>query len=277
MEQKDLIIGGVQNYGIAQLKPWVLSVIEHMPDAHRVLCVSNISDETRQWLIDNQFELVELPKLQIPVHVLRFVSIYDYLRKNTEKYRYVVTTDVKDVYFQKNPFEYMEKNKIGQGPFKIVASSESIRYKDESWGNENLLQTYGPYIHELFKNNEIYNVGVLGGTVEYIRDLTFNIFSNAINRPISIVDQAVFNVLIQTYPYKDCILFNNQLSGWAVQLGTTADSNKISQFRPFLTEKEPIFDYETNLVKTAENQVFYIVHQYDRVSKWKEIIEKKYS
>lgn len=277
MEQKDLIIGGVQNYGIAQLKPWVLSVIEHMPDAHRVLCVSNISNETRQWLIDNQFELVELPKLQIPVHVLRFVSIYDYLRKNTEKYRYVVTTDVKDVYFQKNPFEYMEKNKIGQGQFKIVASSESIRYKDESWGNENLLQTYGPYIHELFKNNEIYNVGVLGGTVEYIRDLTFNIFSNAINRPIAIVDQAVFNVLIQTYPYKDCILFNNQLSGWAVQLGTTADSNKISQFRPFLTEKEPIFDYETNLVKTAENQVFYIVHQYDRVSKWKEIIEKKYS
>ena len=47
----------------------------------------------------------------------------------------------------------------------LVFASESMLYKDEPWGNQNLLDTYG-YIHEIFKENEIYNVGVLGGTGE---------------------------------------------------------------------------------------------------------------
>ena len=277
MGQKDLIIGGIFNYGIQQIKPWVLSINEQMSDAHKVMCISNISEDTKKWLVDQDFELVEMPNLKIPVHVLRFFSIYDYLRKNSSKFRYVVTTDVKDVYFQQNPFEYLESVGISDtGRHKMVASSESIRYKDESWGNENLLQTYGSYVHEIFKHNEIYNVGVLGGVSEYIRDLVFNIFINGINRSISIVDQAVYNVLIQTYPYKDAILFNNQLSGWAVQLGTTGDPSKIQGFRPNLTEQEPIFDYDDELVKTADRKVFYIVHQYDRVPQWRQIIEKRY-
>ena len=36
--KKDLIIGGCTNYGINQLKPWVLSTQEHMPDADKVMC-----------------------------------------------------------------------------------------------------------------------------------------------------------------------------------------------------------------------------------------------
>ena len=50
MAKKDLIIGGCTNYGINQLKPWVLSVNETMPDADKVMCVGNASPETRNWL-----------------------------------------------------------------------------------------------------------------------------------------------------------------------------------------------------------------------------------
>jgi len=273
MAQKDLIIGGCTNYGINQLKPWILSVNETMPDADKVMCVGNASPETRNWLSEQGFDIVNMPNMNVPIHVLRFLSICDYLRKNWEKYRYVVTTDVKDVFFQSSPFKWMEDNFIN-GTDELVAGSEGMRYCDEPWGNDNLMQAYGPYVHQQFKDNTIYNVGVLGGTSEYMKDLVFNIFTNAINRPIPIVDQAVFNVLINTQPYKSKIFLAQNKHAWACQAGTMVDPSKIEAFRPFLLEGEPVF--EEGVVKTFEHKEYCIVHQYDRVPEWKKFVQQKY-
>ena len=276
MAKENLIMGGCTNYGINELKPWVLSVNEIMPDARKVMCVGNASLETRDWLIKQNFELVEMPKINIPVHVLRFLSIYEYLRAQWLNFNYVITTDVKDVYFQTDPFKWLDYYNIGvKDMHQIVAGSECLKYKDESWGNENLMQCYGPYIHNIFKENEIFNVGVLGGSAEYIKDLVFNIFSNATNRPIPIVDQAVFNVLIQTQPYKDVVLKATQASGWACQAGTVADPTKMDTFRTNLLEEEPTF--KDGIVYTSTGKPFSIVHQYDRVPEWKKFIMDKYN
>ena len=269
--KKDLIIGGCANYNINQLKPWVESIDECGFTGDKVMVVSNISDETTQWLKSKNFILIPMAKANIPVHVLRFLSIYEFLRTNWQNYNYVVTTDVKDVYFQDNPIVWLELNLKNK---KLVAGSESMKYRDEPWGNQNLMQAYGPYVYDIFKDNEIYNVGTIGGTSEYVKDMVFNIFTNAINRPIPIVDQAVFNVLIQTQPYKDQIYFAKQLNGWACQAGTTVDPSKIQQFKPHLLESEPIF--EDGIVKTSLGRKFVIVHQYDRVPEWKRFVEKKY-
>lgn len=275
MAKKNLIIGGCTNYGINELKPWVLSINEHMPDVKKVMCVGNATEETRKWLVQHGFEIVNMPQVNIPVHVLRFLSIYNYLRENWEQFGYVITTDVKDVYFQSDAFKFLDYHNIGvRGMHQIVAGSECLKYKDESWGDENLLQTYGPYIHNIFKENEIYNVGVLGGSSEYIKDLVFNIFSNGTNRPIQIVDQAVFNVLIQTQPYKDVVMFAKQSTGWACQAGTVADPTKMDGFRPNLTEAEPVV--RDGIVYTSTGTPFTIVHQYDRVPEWKKFVQQKY-
>jgi len=274
MEKKDLIIGGCTNYGINELKPWVLSVNECMPEADKVMCVGNATQETRDWLVANNFRIVDMPQVQIPIHVLRFLSIYNFLKDNWEDYRYVVTTDVKDVYFQWSPFKWMTDSLQNLGMYQLVCGSEGLKYKDEPWGNENLMQAYGPYVHELFKDKEIYNVGVLGGTAEYVKDLVFNIFTNAINRPIAICDQAVFNVLINTQPYFDVMFFAWNRHAWACQAGTMADPSKIEQFRPHLLEDEPIFD--NGVVWTADREMYCIVHQYDRVPEWKKFVEQKY-
>jgi hypothetical protein len=181
---------------------------------------------------------------------------------------------VKDVYFQKNPFEFLENVLTPGRMSKIVCGSECLKYKDESWGNENLLQAYGQYVHDIFKDETIFNVGVLGGHAEYIKDLVFNIFTNGINRPIPIVDQAVFNVLINTQPYKDVVHKASMLSSWACQAGTVADPSKIGGFRPNLTEPEPYV--KDGKVYTHYDKEFYIVHQYDRVPEWKKFVAQKY-
>jgi hypothetical protein len=268
---KSLIIGAFTNYNYNQLKPWVQSIDECGFEGDKVMVVGNATQETKDELIKRNFILVDMPKIDAPIHVARFLAIYEFLRTTWQDYSYVVTTDVKDVYFQTNPIVWLELHLKDK---KLVAGSESIRYRDEPWGNENLMQTYGPYVHNQFKDNEIYNVGTIGGRSEYVKDLVFNILFNAINRPIPIVDQAVYNVLIQTQPYKDITYFAKQLNGWACQAGTTVDPSKIEQFRPNLLENEPKF--EDGVVKTSLGRPFVIVHQYDRVPQWKEFVMKKY-
>jgi hypothetical protein len=261
---KNLIIGGFTNYQINQLKPWVISAKEVAGDNDVVLVTGNTTEETLDWLQEQGVVIVPMLQIQgVPIHVLRFLSIYDYLHKYWNSYDYVVTTDVKDVYFQTDPFEDLIEH-------KLVVASEGLKYKDEPWGNENLLQTYGPYVYEQFKDNEIFNVGTFGGKSEYVKDMVFHIFTNGINRPISIVDQAVFNVLLNTQPFKDII---QPTVNWACEMGTVVDPSKIASFRPNLLCEEPkIVD---GLVY-YQNRLFPIVHQYDRVPELKKFVQEKY-
>ena len=274
MAKRNLIIGGFTNYGINELKPWVLSAKEVAGNNDVVLVYGNTSQETLDWLQEQGILLWPMIGVQnVPIHVLRFLSIYEMLRQKWEEYEYVVTTDVKDVYFQSNPFEIFEQPLYQNNNYKLVVASEGLIYKDEPWGNQNLYQTYGPYVYELFKDNEIFNVGTFGGHAEYVKDMVFNIFTNATNRPIPIVDQAVFNVLINTQPFKDVILYTHE---WACELGTVMDPSKIQSFRPNLLFSEPIWEGEQVLRPPLGLTPFPIVHQYDRVPSLKEFVQKKY-
>lgn len=278
MEQRDLIIGCASNYNWNQLKYWVNSINQSGFEGEKVLILMNADRETCQKVNEAGFKIIGFQqdaegnlvhKSDIMVHVERFLHLYRLLSQTN--YRYVITTDVRDVVFQKNPIEWIE-NSLGDRA--MIFSSESIKYKDEPWGNQNLLETYGPFIHNIFKENEIFNVGVLAGRAEYLRDLCLNIFVASTNSPISICDQSTFNFLISQHPYTDLNLYAKSENGWACQLGTTADPTKLEQFKPFLLEDLP--KMEGDKVVTSTGLEYTIVHQYDRVPEWRKLIEKKY-
>jgi hypothetical protein len=276
---KDLIIGCSTNYNWDKIKYWVNSINKSGFEGDKVLIFMSVDKDTLQKVNEAGFQAIVLSQpdefgnfkyeSRLPVHVERFFHIYNFLREN--RYRYVITTDVKDVIFQKNPIEYIEEN---LGDKKLMFASESLLYKDEPWGNQNLLETFGAYFHSIFKNNLIFNVGVLAGRGDDMRDLACMIFNMSINRPIPIVDQSTFNFMISMAPYLYTSLYLKSEDAWACQLGTTADQSKIEQFRPLLEEPSPRF--ESGKVLTSVGKEFTIVHQYDRVSDWKSIIEKEY-
>lgn len=216
---KDLIIGCSTNYDWSKLKYWINSINKSGFTGDKVMILMNCDVATTTKVTEAGFEIIGFGQDQnknlvyqssMPVHVERFIHIYNYLKN--KDYRYVITTDVKDVIFQKNPSEIMEEI-LGENK-NLMFASESMRYKDEAWGNENLLQTFGPYIYEQFRDNEIYNVGVLAGKGHAIRDLCMNIFLSAINRPIPICDQSTFNVMISMSPYKETSVYLPSESGW---------------------------------------------------------------
>ena len=276
---KDLIVGCATNYDWSKLKYWVNSINRSGFEGDKVLILMNCDKDTVQKVTDAGFSIIAFNEdgqgnltyqSQLMVHVERFIHIYKLLKDNL--YRYVITTDVKDVIFQKNPSEWLEQNLSKEE--RLVFSSESMKYKDEPWGRENLTQCYGQGIYEDFKNNTIFNVGVLAGRGYAMRDLTLQLFLNCINRPIPIVDQAVFNVMISRHPYLNSTNYTVSEDGWACQLGTTADPSKIDSFRPFLLEPSP--KMEDDKVLTSTGKEYTIVHQYDRVPEWKKVIEAKY-
>ena len=278
---EDLIIGCSTNYDWSKIKYWINSINKSGFTGKKVMILMNCDHATAEKVLEAGFEIISFDndgngnlthQSQFMVHVERFLHIYNYLSAN--KFRNVITTDVKDVIFQYDPFPELDSRLKLSGK-DLVFSSESMKYKDEPWGNQNLLETYGPYIYSKFKDNVIYNVGVLSGKSDAIRDLCLNIFLAAIGRPIKICDQSTFNVMINMHPYTEVSLYTKSEDGWACQLGTTADPSKIDQFKPFLLEKSP--KLLGDQVVTNETELPYsIVHQYDRVPEWRKIIEEKY-
>lgn len=277
---KDLIIGCSDRYNWDQLKFWINSINKSGFEGDKVLIIFNGDSDTIKKVLEAGFQVISPGKQdefgnlkysgKTAVHVERFIHMYDYIRQHDN--RYIVTTDVRDVIFQSNPFAEL-RDYIEELNYKAIFSSESIQYKNEGWGDNNLLETYGPYVHKIFREEEIFNVGVLGGTKEYIQSLCLNIFINAINRPIPICDQAVFNFLISQTPYTDTCMYARSETGWACQLGTTADPSKIEDFKPHLLEKTPVF--HDGKITTSYGKPYVIVHQYDR-TQWRKQIEEQY-
>lgn len=275
----DLVIACSSGYDWEVLKYWCNSLNRSGYTGKKVVIVISGTKDTLTKLIDNGFEVIvngldqdgnpTSTETHLPPHVERFVHIYDYLSKN--KFRYVVTTDIRDVIFQKNPIDWIEQNIEDK---QFVFSSESMLYKDEPWGDRNLLETFGAYFYEKYKNNEIFNVGVLAGKGDSITSLCANIFVSCINKPIPICDQSTFNFLISQEPYLSVGKYTRSEDGWACQLGTTADPNKINHFRPFLLEQSPKINQDK--VVTSTGIEYNIVHQYDRVPEWNEILTNRY-
>ena len=276
---KDLIVGCATNYDWSKLKYWVNSINRSGFEGDKVLILMNCDKDTVKKISDSGFSIIAFNQdsngnlsynSNMMVHVERFFHIYQLLKDNL--YRYVITTDVKDVVFQQNPSVWLENNFTDNDD--LVFSSESMKYKDEPWGNQNLMETFGSQIYEDFKNNTIFNVGVLAGRGYAMRDLMMNIFASCLHRPIKICDQSTFNFLISRHPYLKSSIYSKSEDGWACQLGTTADPSKLEQFRPFLLEPSP--KLEGDKVLTSEGLEYIIVHQYDRVPEWKKVIEAKY-
>lgn len=293
---KDLIIGGASNYTWDQLKYWVNSIKKTGFKGDIVLVVTNVSGDTVNKLTEEGVIVYAYGKQdkdgnivnqsQNAPHVERFIFIWDFLRKSKDTYRYVVVTDTRDVIFQKDPTEYLIKN---LSACSIVASSEGLEYKDEPWGNKNLMETFGPLVYDEMKTNLIYNVGVIAGYSEEVRDLLLQIFFQSVNRPIPIVDQAVYNFLISLHPFYSETQRTNNYGEWAVQLGTTEaailagagdigqiikqNPHMIDDYRKVYQDIQPVI--KDNLI-TNGHTPYCIVHQWDRVPAIKEIVEKTY-
>ena len=102
---KNLVMGAATGYGWDVLEPFVLSCRKFCPDAEFVLFVDNLSDFTRNQLIQLGVtaEAVSSEPSGIPNNT-RWKFFGDYLSEHGENFAQVFITDTRDVIFQGDVF-----------------------------------------------------------------------------------------------------------------------------------------------------------------------------
>ena len=251
----NLLIGAISgNYTVDNIRRWVET--SEWDDVDRVLLVYNQQDnpelltylqENKVGVIVPSFDFFGQPLTTVNtntgnitpetsyslVHNLRFFHISQYLEQ--VDYVKVFTTDVKDVYFHKSPFDKTPES-------GIVATGEVIRYSEDEWNTRHAITNLGLFGYQLLEE-EVYNVGVFGGGREDVMSLCRDIYLLSCGKPL-VADQTSFNYLIRN-SYKDKTILTSIGDYFAVHLHVVSTGQ-----------------VELDLTKLNH---YIIVHQYDRL------------
>lgn len=284
---KDILLGAIDLYNWDTIKPWVKSIRETGFDGDIYLICYRIDDD----IYDNieKYKINSYTVNHTPygtpinhqdkgsptqAHNYRFYHAWELLHrlKNEEnaKYQHVIMTDVRDVVFQRNPSEWLSQ----QNDSFIVAPSEGIQFSKEEWNKTNMIRGFG----ELFWNLTaqfwtVYNVGTIAGSFDAMHDLFHTIFRMTEGRYYP-SDQSSFNVLVHGM-YSDIVVKASQQDGWAAQMGTAHDPTK-SWLWERLNEPKPVILSNGNVV-TQNNELYCMVHQWDRVPQLKKIYNERFA
>ena len=181
----DLVLGVVTNYKYEQIEPWLVSLERTGYQGKKALIAYNMEKETIDILSsknvtifgfgrDSEQNMIYPTNEKFSIMTERFIHAWQFLSQMTDIDR-IVMTDVKDVVFQSNPSVWLETN-ITFGRRTIAVGAENFRYKDEPWGKNNIILSFGQMIYETIKEEPIYCAGVIAGKYDFIKDLFLNIY-----------------------------------------------------------------------------------------------------
>lgn len=299
---KDLIVGVVDNYEWDKIQYWANSIDKSGFDGYKSLIVYNMDVTTAKKLSNEGFIVIgcneydeekgfvfDTAKRSIMVD--RFFNIHNFLNmlQEPESVDRVIITDVRDVVFQGNPTKWLDKHMLPQ--HNLIVGSENMAYKDEPWGKNNMMLSFGEYFYDRVKDYPIVCAGVIAGTLEDVRDLCLNLWMVCHNMNPFVPggggpDQAALNILLDNVVHKYTTFFTDASDGWVLHAGTCMDAIKAGSggigaaYLQDPTIKLPFIKDIKYTVKDdvvlADDAVVTILHQWDRVPAWKDFVEKKY-
>eukprot|EP01038_Epipyxis_sp_PR26KG_P008082 gene8082-10949_t len=208
---------------------------------------------------------------------LRWVLIYEYLKVEAPRYKRVWMIDVRDSFFQSDPFQFIDSSKPSLNVFNGV---ESIKIRDCGWNSGWVKDCFGDSTLRRIGANTIICSGVTAGTTDRVLEyvtLMKNIIStgnsgtnNVLLSPITAnfpscerngVDQGVHNVLIHLSTVSD-------LRIWSHKDGPVANMQaKVARI---------ISTSYLQKVVNGNGAEVAVVHQYDRFPDLQKYLFEKY-
>ncbi len=272
--RKNLILGAADNYNWSQLKPWAESIRASGFTGDVVLLAYRIAPDVVPNMerlgidvyhieSDDEGRTIDHHKDGLPTqtHKLRNFHMWQCLQdpEFINDYNMVAITDTRDVYFQHNPNDFL--NKFGEDhPNMIAMPSENVKYRDEPWNAGMIERFFGGYISRLLYDKSTCNSGTFFGPAALIASTMLTMYFIQKNFNATGVDQPTLNFLGHTNPQLFHVLDHD--SGWACQCGTTLDPTK-PHFQNVQISNAP--QIKNGVVLTSDGSPFVIVHQYDRV------------
>lgn len=298
---KDMIVGVVDNYDWDKIKYWANSIEQSGFDGYKALIVYNMNKETVNVLTEKQFMLIGVSPFDDAkgfvfqgnsnimvdrfLHINHFLSMLD----DPQMVDRVIITDVRDVVFQSNPTDWL--NEYFVSGFDMIVGSENMTYENEPWGRNNLTRSFGDYFFDRMKDHPIFCAGVIGGDMQSVKDFCLNLWliCRGLNPHVEGgggPDQAAMNIMLGMEVYRYTTMTTGPGAGWVLHAGTSfpaiqAGSGGIGEeYRrnpnmkiDFLEELE--YTIKDNSINIDDKKVV-ILHQWDRVPAWKQMIEAKY-
>lgn len=291
----DILIGAADNYGWDEIRPWVKSA--RLSGFTGEIClilyrVKGDKDKLLEQLAAHQVTIYEANHTPYMTHIehaqkgsptqahsLRFYHAWEVLRAYSvtydvvdRPYTNVIMTDVRDVIFQTNPSAWLDLHRNRP----IIAPSEGIRYGDEPWNKNNLIEGFGIAMWDIeaAQGWVAANVGTIAGEFYVMKDLCNTIFRMTEGRYYP-SDQSSFNVLIHG-AFNQYTQFVTHARNWACQLGVMGDTTK-PDLKKVTCEPHPIINTTTGMVYNHQKEPFVIVHQWDRNADLKPIIQARYA
>ena len=262
---KYTIVGCITKYGIDDIRPYVESIDKSGFKGEKLMLIYDVSNDVIEYLTKKGWLIVQ-SQLQEHIILQRFRDMYAFLQSYETDV--IIWTDVKDVIFQKDPTEWLNKWMRRD----ILAFSECMIMQNEPWTCINSGTTF-PMEWEFGMKDQIsYCAGTIVGKKNSIRDLFIEIYrwSKTTANPEQLSDQAAYNVLIHLDHFKNSVQFVSQEEGFATQLGTVwVKKNEIPLLEPTPTYKDGKF-------YNQKGEEFVIVHQYDRDTHLKAQIKNLY-
>jgi len=270
----NLVIGAIHRYNPEEISLWVRSLNKSGYDGKKIMIVyDGTPTETLEYLYSEGFEVIQR-KLLLPLVVQRFLDYYNVLIRG--EYNKVFISDVKDVIFQKNPFDPFDAESEIDADSEMIIGTESIKIDDMPWAKVNYSKTF-PLDYEGIKEYSSVCAGVLYGNSLFVRDFCMATFKYSVssmmlhkcNQP---ADQAALNVLLRTVYRDSPITITNHSNAWVTHLGVSFEQHH----QESLNEEQPVISAD-GFVVNSKGKIFTIIHQYDRFDELFEIIREKYS
>lgn len=250
---KYTIVGCITKYGIDDIRPYVESIDKSGFNGEKLMLIYDVSNDVIEYLTKKGWLIVQ-SELQEHIILQRFRDMYAFLQSYETDV--IIWTDVKDVIFQKDPTEWLNKWMRRD----ILAFSECMIMQNEPWTCINSGTTF-PMEWEFGMKDQIsYCAGTIVGKKNAIKDLFIEIYrwSKTTANPEQLSDQAAYNVLLHLEHFKNSVQFVTQEQGFVTQLGTVwMKKNEIP-----LLEPTPI--YKDDKFYNQKGEEFTIIHQYDR-------------
>ena len=247
-DKKNVIISIIKGYSWSLIKPFFISLLEaKIHNYDLIMFVDNLSEETLNKIKLCGAIIKDLPKKNLGYQDLvkyRWKIISDFLKESKDKYNLVFVTDVRDVIFQKDIFQYYENSK----PF-IAFTLEDITLRNPV--NKN-------WVKQLCTDNHQYEKiaderVICGGTIIASVDkfIEFcDILWDTIKEKSNVFDQGAINYLI----YYKQILKDSIIKS----------DNNGPIMTICVTKRDKISLDSDNNVLNFQGKVAAVVHQYDR-------------
>ena len=261
LDKKNVIITIIKSYTWSLIKPFFISLLEaKIKNYDLIVFVDNLSEETLNKIKLCGAIVKDLPQKNLGFQDLikyRWKIISDFLKENKDKYNLVFCTDVRDVIFQKDIFQYYKNSK----PF-IGFTLEDITLHNPV--NKNWVKQFCTSNHQY---NKIADERVIcGGTIIASVDkfIEFSdILWETIKERTNVFDQGAINYLIYYKKIMNDSIIKSDNNGPIMTI--------------CVTKRDKIDLDSDNNVLNFKGKVAAVVHQYDRKPDMVRKFNKKYN